>query len=256
VRGLRTSVLALLLVASAVVVVASPAFATPRLTVSTGTAARPDNSAVSPFITPIGNSETSGLTITNRYTSRRGSSFKARSAARTDVNVTCSELRASGFVGLTHTQLRVSSIAFTMCKIDQGTITATVTAIGVDSATPILLHLTRDAGGGSWDGTFNISRGQTFTIVSTIGLACRLTVREGQSVPIEDTDTNNTIEANSARVIYKSEAGSNPSGCPVPQASDAFQETTTPARYTHDTPTTEGVFRSTLTSNAAHAERG
>ena len=84
----RLTLLALMLV-SAVVVVASPAFATPRLTTSTGT--RPDGGAVSPFVSPIGDTLTNSITITTVVAAgtRRGSSFTVTNLARAADAITC-----------------------------------------------------------------------------------------------------------------------------------------------------------------------
>jgi hypothetical protein len=246
---LRSGVLAVLVLTSVVALVVSPALATPRLTVSTGS--RPDAGGVSPFITPIGNSETSGLTITNRYTSGRGLSFKARTAGGTSVVATCSELRASAFVPVTHTQIRASSFALSGCKVDGLGVPATMTTRGVDSTTPILLHARRTPAADSWDGTFNISRAQSFEIVTTV-VPCRLTLREGQSVAIRGTDARTQIEANSAAVLFKSEVGSNSAFCPAPQGGAAVLEAASSMTYRHDTAITETRFKSTATSGLAH----
>jgi hypothetical protein len=252
-KGLRNGVLVALVLASVAVGIASPAFATPRLTTSTGTAVRPDNGAVSPFFTPIGRSEGSAITITDVYPFGQGWSFKARTASGTTLRETCSRVRASGFVGPTHTYIRISELEFTECKIDGLNIPSVAQVMGVDSETPLRIHLRRSAGASSWDATLNIGPGRAITLTAAGIVACRLFIGP-QSITARDTDVRTQLEIPSSPAVFKSEAGSDPNVCPVPQAGVGFIEAATAITYRHETRATEErFFRSTATSNLGDA---
>jgi hypothetical protein len=245
-RAVRGGIFVVLLVASTVIAIASPAFATPRLTTSTSGSfqeggGRPDGGAVSPFFTPIGASATSEITITNAFGRNLGPSFRAITAGGTPVQFTCSRAQASAFVGPTHTRLRITRLGFVECKIDLGGVTATFTTEGVTTTAPLFLHVRREAIVPDWEGTLNIGAGQNLRIITTIGLACRLTLGP-QSISVRRETITSFLFARSL-FVFRSEAGSNPSGCPVPGAGAATLEAV--VTYRHDTPATGGRFRIT-----------
>jgi hypothetical protein len=206
-KTLRSGVLVALVLVSAVVVVASPAFATPNLTSSTSSrAGRPDNGAVSPFITPIGTTTTNSIEVNDRYGSGSGSSFTARNALRITVSLTCSSLEVRGFAGVTHTQLTISRIDFNECKSDQTGDGATVT-----TRPNYFLHVTSQPAASSGGGVFIIPPGGNVNIDIGAG-RCVLTVRSG-SVRGTATDNIERININDRTVIFNLDRGS-PTFCP------------------------------------------
>jgi hypothetical protein len=235
------ALLALLLV-SAVIVVVSPAFATPKLTTSTGT--RPDGGAVSPYFTPIG-SATSSITINQSYGgSRRGSSFVGRDKDANVVGFTCDEVRGSGHVLATHTRLRITSLAFGRCTVDGQPASLSVT-FSANATTPCFLHLRRGTAP-SWEGTLELTRTCTITVLVTaaiIGNICQFTIA-AQSVRLRNTDTNTQLETSDRTVILVSNRV-NSGRCPEDtwRASTGELSSVTAVRYRHDTATTERAFR-------------
>jgi hypothetical protein len=249
------ALVAFLLLSTVVAVAVQPAFATPSLTASTGSAVRPDNSAVSPFFTPIG-SEMSAITFRGRFTIGRGISVKFRTAGGLASNWTCAEIDGSAFISTTHTRARITSLVFDACSVDQliGA-SFTVTVRNVNVATPAFVHLRRQVSAESWDATFTLSIGQAIELSTVPPNSCRLTIREAQSVTVRDTDEGTQVEVSSSpTLIFKSEPGST-SFCPVPQAQLGIAEAAA-VRYRHDTRSTETLFfRSTLTSNVNDSTR-
>jgi hypothetical protein len=133
-KALKTIALAVMALATGLVIVASPAFATPNLTASSGTR------TVSPFFTPIGNTRSglSGLSNDSQIT-----------IPTIGTTIICSNSTIRGYVDTTHTQIRITSLSFGddggACVLNPrvGTvdnrpdITCTAT-----SANPWLLHVT------------------------------------------------------------------------------------------------------------------
>jgi hypothetical protein len=249
-KKLPRGLLVALMLASAVAVIASPAFATPRLTTSTGT--RPDGGGVSPFFTPVG-SATSSITINQSYGgNRRGLSVRGRDKDGNAFSFTCDEIRASGHVLATHTRLTITRLDLGRCTIDSvvGTLSVVVSA---NATTPCFLHL-RSGAAPSWEGAFELTRTCTMTVIVTaplIGNICQFSVRE-QSVRLRDTDTNTQLEIRDPTVILASTRVDS-RRCPEDTWRIGPLEvvTVTPIRYRHDTAATEARFRSTLTSNFA-----
>jgi hypothetical protein len=237
-KSLKGAVLLALVLVSALVVVASPAFATPRLTSSTGTAARPDNGAVSPFITPIGDTVRSSINATSPR-----SDFSALIiGGLATYTITCSS-RGTAYVGVTHTQAILTSLVFETCRDSlNGSPRVSTTVSSPDH--PWFLHVRAAAGANSWDGTVNIPAGSTASIITRpIGQDCRITVGP-QSVRLRDTDraATRTIEVSDRTVRFSLDAGST-SGCPDP-ARTATQSGT----YTLTPTTPADQLRSTALS--------
>ncbi len=104
-KSLRTGIVASLVLMSALAMVSVPAFATPNLTASSGTA------AVAPFFTPISNS--------NSQRTFRGANVSIAVPALA-VTITCRESWGSGYADTTHTNFRYTSHSFNGCTIDVG----------------------------------------------------------------------------------------------------------------------------------------
>ncbi len=104
-RLARNSVLIIVALAFTLVTLTSPAFATPNLTASSG------SSAVAPFVTPITNSR-------SQYT------FRAQNVSiplmTVNETVTCAASAFVGYVDTTHTNVRITSLSFSMCRVDSG----------------------------------------------------------------------------------------------------------------------------------------
>jgi hypothetical protein len=169
----------MLLVIASAAVAGSPAFATPRLTSSTGTAARPDNSAVSPFATPLGSTTSSSTFLSTDMTLTIGASVWA-----------CSPAHMSGYIGLTHTELRITSVTFgdgsgRGCSgIGGGSISGTAT-----SPNPWHLHFRTIEVSTSATGTLNLSSNVTFVLNV---FNCHITWPP-QSVRITQTSTTTSL---------------------------------------------------------------
>lgn len=197
-KALRASLLVALVLVSAIVVVASPAFATPNITASSGTR------AVAPFITPIGST-------TSQFTGRSSdSTFIAPAIGAT---VTCRTAITSGYAGTTNTQARVTSVSFgnrsgSDCRAtipgDTGTVVGDeVTCLGAadGSTRPWFLHVIRGPDGtGSSSGTINIpAAGVANSCTFVIDFArsrtqCSIVIDNNQS--IRGTYTNATSNLN------------------------------------------------------------
>ena len=168
----RATLIVALALVSALIAVASPAFATPNLTASSGTR------AVSPFITPIGN--TRSLSI--------GSSTDSQFALPSlGVTVSCTTSTVAGYVdAATRTQIRVTSISFGdrggRCRVSpSGTvdnrpdITCTAT-----SANPWFLHTRNLPSATSAGGTINPTS-SCVVRVTVIGISATVTLDARQS---------------------------------------------------------------------------
>ena len=159
--SLKRIALAVLVLSSAVVVVTSPAFATPRLTTSTGT--RPDNGAVSPFLSPIGDTLANSLTVTTLVAagSRRGVSFSWTTFALVSQAATCIKVTASGEVVPTHTRIALYSLDFLGCREDAGGSRIDFAFNHISSSNPFYIHLTTNNGGGSGTAVLEIPPGSS-----------------------------------------------------------------------------------------------
>ncbi len=238
----RSALVALILVVAAVIV-ASPAFATPRLTTSTG------NAAVSPFITPI-------TPTTSSFTGRSSDSVLAIDLPLgLSARVQCRTAIASGYVSTTHTQARITSLSFgdgggdslTNCvvrtpfgdgTVDRDSVTCTAT-----SRAPWHLHVRSTPDGGrSWDGTVNTSSPCTFVTTAPRASSCRITVDANQSISARYTNANGTLELDRTSVLVVTVV--NVSGCRI---SDGSYTATFTGRYTIR-PDTRNDARPTVTA--------
>ncbi len=194
-----------LLLISAVAIVASPAFATPNITASSGTR------AVAPFITPIGDSARSNIIATStdwRFTA--GAIIRCRTA------------RFGGFIGATHTQATITSVTFGDGRAGNcddtsggfsgvvrngGTSAGQLDSIdgGATTTRPWFLHVRRfTAADGSSSGTININR---FQFTSTIiGVACQITMSP-QSIDITYTNATRSVSIRDATVAFTESTG-------------------------------------------------
>jgi hypothetical protein len=206
-KALRRGVLGALLLTSAVVVVAAPAFATPRLTTSTANV--PDGGAVSPFWTPIGSTTSNSVTITHTSAARRGLSISGLNASGLLVTATCRTTNATAFAGLTHTRLTVSSLSFTGCTVDGLGLAVTVT-----TRPPYFLHERVAIVGHSWEGVLELPAASEMTIRVTdpINGDCELSIRP-QSIFSEVTDEATTLVIESPFVVFNLNRGP-PRTCP------------------------------------------
>jgi hypothetical protein len=243
--ALRGGVVAILLLATAVAVVAAPAFATPRLTSSTSLIGPPDGGAVSPFFTPIGNTTTSSERISQALMAPFvGLSFTARTSTRAVFPMTCRMTTAAGDVPRTHTQLRLSTFALTNCIIDNN---ANLIAQPL-TRPPYFVHVRAAAGLNSWDGSFNIQQGSHIPVsVRQMGREVCFFEIDSQSLRLRDTDVRRdlTIADSTVRhtLIREAVAGT----CPNPREGLATMATGTPYVMVPDTPRDD--FGSTLLSS-------
>jgi hypothetical protein len=169
-KALRGSVLVALVLISALVVIASPAFATPNLTASSG------NTAVAPFITPQTNTR-------SLYTGSATNS--SLSIAGVDT-ISCTTSRVSGYASTTHTQVRLTDLTFGTggsCRAGLGTVVSPISCLA-DSRTPWFLHVSSIVSGGgargSATGTVSITTTCTVLIRTLFGDQ-RVVVDSGQS---------------------------------------------------------------------------
>jgi hypothetical protein len=208
VKALRSGALVVLVLVSAVVVVASPAFATPRLTTSTSTrTGRPDNGAVSPFWTPIGSTTTNSITISQRSASGRGLSLTARNADLATGRWTCSTLLATGFPGVTHTRLTISRFDIQECKSDE-----TAAVVTFTTTPPYFLHLSTGPVANSTTGHLEIPPGSGLSYETFLGVPCRVTIRP-QSVRLTVTDNLTTLDIRDPTLVFNLDTG-DPRVCP------------------------------------------
>jgi hypothetical protein len=193
-KAIRLGALVALLLITAAVVLASPAFATPNITASSGTVngeSAHRAGAVAPFITPSGDTIRSSITFTGT-----GSSFRIGS-----FSVTC-VVTGSGYVTVTHTQVRITTISFTGCTDTFGG-RPTVDSSCANSVTPWFLHV-KTLNAGSSTGTVNICR---VSILLTSPVRCTYTVGP-QSVDVTFTNTDTSLTVNDASVANTLDAGS------------------------------------------------
>jgi hypothetical protein len=204
-NALKRIVLAVLVLAATVSVVVAPAFATPALTTSSATLpfGRPDGGAVSPFITPIGNTTASSITITQNLGARQGLSITATNHANFRFSVTCFEFRGSGYVDRTHTQIRITRLDL-RCEDDPAGNVVRVTLRTVSSTTPYLIHFRRDPIGGnvSWDGSFIIPAGSVIEMEEE-AIRCGVHVLP-QSIDLRYTNINRSVEFLDPMVTFRS----------------------------------------------------
>jgi hypothetical protein len=201
VRSLRGVVLGALIVVSAVVVVTSPAFATPRLTSSTGT--RPDNGAVSPFITPIGNTTTSSARVTEFDGTFDTLTFVFATYGGFITTWTCTFIQLTGYVGSTHTQLRFTSSSISACGDDTTGAGVTAALTGVGSATPALVHMRSGPFVETeWTGSFNLAAGQTIDLRARL-FTCDVRIQP-QSISARYTNTTRGIDIRDNTVAFTS----------------------------------------------------
>jgi hypothetical protein len=158
----RSSVVVALVLASVLVIVAAPAFATPFLTASSGTRNGEPNhraGAVAPFITPSSGSN-------SQWTARSTDAQMTLPLLR--LTLSCRASRISGYSSITHTEARLTSVSFgdgsrTSCTING----SAVDSIGCTATTrsPWHLHITgvnsssgeRTAQFGTAVGSINVS---------------------------------------------------------------------------------------------------
>jgi hypothetical protein len=243
-RTLRSGVVvALVLVSAIIVVVASPAFATPNLTTSTSTrAGRPDNGAASPFVTPVGAPGTNSVTISQRTepAGRRGVSFQFRTQGRTPLFVTCAEIQATAFAGTTHTRLTISDrFPFLgYCYLDGGGEIPPHVVVGVSA--PYFLHITRNLAANTWQGALEIrsSFGIQITFSPRRGSVCELSIRPQSLTGIIITDNLTTIEISDRTAIFSLNSG-DPAECPDHRTNNRAEiVSATRFNYAIDTKTT------------------
>ncbi len=170
-RRLKGGVIAALVLVSALVVVASPAFATPNITASSGTRSGDihRDGAVSPFITPSTNTRSQ---ITARSTNSR---FSLPSLGTT---LACRTSSVSGYASTTHTQLRLTSVSFgddqnpgaSNCTATGGTLAEPITCTAT-SARPWFLHVKNIISGGGARGSASGTVNLTSSCVVTVRLA-------------------------------------------------------------------------------------
>ncbi len=186
-RLVRPGVLFALVLVGTVAVIATPAFATPNITASSGT--RP----VTPFITPMGNT---------RDSSSRASSIDF-TLSFGGASLACRTAGLTGYVAITHTQLRVTSLLFgdgrgATCTGTGGmTVDGDSIVSGASSANPWHLHLkTNNAPTRSATGTLNSSSIFSFTLTVGGGSSCIVTVAGPQSLPVTYTYTTTSLVLN------------------------------------------------------------
>ncbi len=164
------------LVGSSVLVVGSPAFATPNLTASSG------NAPVAPFITP---STSTRSQVTVRSTDPRVS------LPSLGVTMTCRTSSVSGYSSTTHTQLRLTSLSFgddqtpaaNSCILNSGSVVEPITCTAT-SARSWSLHVRSIISGGGARGsasmTVNLTSGCVLTMRLPIGTQ-QVTIDPNQS---------------------------------------------------------------------------
>jgi hypothetical protein len=190
VNALLRSLLVVLALGAMLAVIGTPAFATPSLTTSTSTrAGRPDNAAVSPFLTPIGNTSSSSITATSGL-----SQFAFGGASMTCTSVT------SGYVPLTHTRVLITRLDYVTCLARGLGGLARVTT-SASSAAPWNIHVTAyDVPSGSWGGTINIPAGGRAEIELTAS-NCVLVVQP-QSVDLVGDNATRALEVADESIAF------------------------------------------------------
>ena len=240
-RAIRRSALVVLVLVSAVVVVAAPAFATPRLTTSTGT--RPDNGAVSPFMSPIGDTLTNSITITVRVAAgaRSGSSFGVRNLAGGSDSVTCIKATVSSEVVPTHTRIAIYSFDFLGCRTDSAGLRVDIVTNHISSSSPYYLHITTNNGGGSATGVFELPEGSSIDIfIKSGGLdVCQMHAGpqslRGVTITDGSVTRTRTMSIASGTTIDFSLPRALTTACPDPRARTS-ETSVTPIAFTFDGP--------------------
>ncbi len=122
----RKSVLVAIVVLLTVAVIASPVFATPNITASSGTA------PVTPFFTPV----------TSTRSQFRGTSANVVLTVPGVYRITCRDSLISGYASTTHTQLRLTEVSFRVCasSIAGSTVDGGGTICPATSGSPWFLH--------------------------------------------------------------------------------------------------------------------
>jgi hypothetical protein len=158
-KSVRNSLLAMLMLAAAAAVAASPAFATPNLTASSGNntplSGPHSRAAVAPYIT-----ESTGSN--SLFT---GVSSDAQVILPSlGVTVRCREAHISGYASTTHTQVRLTSVSFgnvadaSNCTSSAGTVDVQPITCTATTQNPWYLHFRAvNAGARSASGTINLT---------------------------------------------------------------------------------------------------
>jgi hypothetical protein len=188
-RSLRIACIAVLLVVAGVIF-APQAFATLRLTTSTGTA------AVTPFLHPIGSSGEDnqlGVDINPRL-------------SLAGFEVTCSVGGFFSYAGETHTQLRVFDFDFGSglggsCRTTGGgRVDGDRWTTPVSTVSPWHIHFrTHNSVTRSATGTLNNSSAMTF-VVTSLGASCEFTIPV-QSIDMTYTYGNTSLMVSDATVV-------------------------------------------------------
>jgi hypothetical protein len=177
-KGFRSSVLVALVLVSALVVIASPAFATPNLTASSGTRngeTAHRAGAVAPFITP-------STSTRSMYTGTGDAPDTRLGLPGLALTVSCTRSTAQFYASTTHTVLRVSDLTFSgTCTVNvpRGRVDTNPISCVADPNRPWLVHVTAVAAG-SATGTVNTASTCVF-VVTLNGPSDTLTVDAGQS---------------------------------------------------------------------------
>jgi hypothetical protein len=198
-KALKAGVLAALVLVSAVVVVASPAFATPNITASSG------SGAVAPFITPIGNTTNSSI---NGVSTDSGFVFVLPGGIR--MRILCADSTARGYVVQTHTRGLVTSLTFSSCTSGLGG--AVTVATSASSTRPWFLHV-RSSSGDSSTGSVEIPSSGSATITTSVP-RCTI-VFSPQSIFGTFTHNSRSLVINDPTMAFTLTAGSGAS-CPSP----------------------------------------
>jgi hypothetical protein len=220
-KAFRRLALVALVLVSAVVVVASPAFATPRLTSSTGT--RPDGGASTPYITPIGDTLTRSITITfsSRPGARAGSSLTMRTLGGLTDGLTCIRLTISGWVTTTHTTISIDSISFLGCREDNVGLRIDIVVNHSSSSNPYFIHFTGVPAANSTTGKFLIPAGSSIDLfIKNAGVdVCQAQVQPQSVAGVTLTDRNRLISVASGPTIeYSLPNAAGGAACPDPRA--------------------------------------
>jgi hypothetical protein len=175
-RRLKHSVIVVLVLISALAAIVSPAFATPNLTASSGNGEQRPHStdAIAPFITPSTNTR-------SLYTGF--SSTLTIGITAVNLTISCTTATISGYVSITHTQLRITSMSFgdrggSCVATPAGTVDDHPIICTTSSEHPWYLHIKAvDAARRSASGTMNITGGDT----GVSGCYFRHTINTGNS---------------------------------------------------------------------------
>ncbi len=181
---LRRGLLSIMVIGSVGAVVGSPAFATPTLTGSTGTAI--GGGAVAPFVTPSASTR-------SLFTARSTNAvLKIETVGGVLVaTITCRTNVLSGYVSTTHTRIRITSLSFgdggmaddcsMRTGLGNGPVDRDHITCVVGSNMPWYLNLKTAAGAGTVTATTSCA----FTFTMPPGSSCRVTLDAGQSFPAQ-----------------------------------------------------------------------